>query len=115
MKSLTYVQVFFSVVVVSMVMVGPCAGKDAPMSGATEECIGCHSTVTPDIVADWKKSRHARITPAEALKKSERERRISVDKVPDKLAGTTVGCAECHTLNVAAHKDSFNHTDVCSM
>lgn len=112
MKSLTYVQVFFSVVVVSMVMVGPCAGKDAPMSGATEECIGCHSTVTPDIVADWKKSRHARITPAEALKKSERERRISVDKVPDKLAGTTVGCAECHTLNVAAHKDSFNHTDV---
>ncbi len=91
---------------------GFCADKEAPVSEATQDCIGCHSTVTPGLIADWKRSRHAHITPAEALKKPELERRISVDKVPDKLAGTVVGCAECHTLRTDAHKDTFNHNDV---
>ncbi len=35
-----------------------------------------------------------------------------MDKVPAKLSGTVVGCAECHTLNTDAHKDTFNHNDV---
>ena len=111
MKRLVYMQ---ALVMMAgwFAVVGHCTGQDAPVSEATEECIGCHSTVTPGIVADWKKSRHARTVPADALKKPERERRISGDKVPEKLSGTVVGCAECHTLNAAAHKDSFNHNDV---
>ena len=66
---------------------------------------------TPAMVADWKRSRHARITTAEALKKPEPQRLVSADKIPDKLAGVAVGCAECHMLNPETHKDTFDHND----
>jgi hydroxylamine dehydrogenase len=100
------------VIVGVLAVTGLCAGQDMPVSEATQDCIGCHSTVTPGIVGDWKRSRHARTTPADALKKPELERRVSVAEVPTKLAATVVGCAECHTLNTDAHKDTFNHNDV---
>lgn len=78
-------------------------------SGPTQDCIGCHASVTPGIVADWERSRHARVTPAEALKKSARERRVSTDSIPEGLSGTVVGCAECHTRNPENHADTFEH------
>jgi hypothetical protein len=84
-------------------------GKQAPLSEDTESCIECHSTLHPGIVADWERSRMSRVTPAEALKKPDLERRISVEKVPQHLAGVAVGCAECHTLRAETHKDSFEH------
>jgi hypothetical protein len=89
----------------------PAFGQDAPLSPLSEECIGCHSTTTPAVVADWKKSRHAKITPVEALKKPELQRRVSSEKIPEKLMGFVVGCAECHMLNPEAHRDTFNHND----
>ena len=49
------------------------------------------------------------MTPREGLKKTKLERRVSSEKIPGTLAGTVVGCAECHTLNAGKHKDSFEH------
>src|SRR3972149_3742490 len=35
-----------------------------PVSEKTQECLSCHATVTPGIVADWERSLHSRGTPA---------------------------------------------------
>lgn len=35
------------------------AGSFATLPAAAADCVGCHSTVTPGAVADWKLSRHA--------------------------------------------------------
>jgi hydroxylamine dehydrogenase len=86
-------------------------GETAVLSDLSKECISCHSSATPAIVADWKKSRHASVTPAEALKKPEQQRRVSAEKIPEKLASVAVGCAECHLMNPDAHKDTFDHND----
>ena len=75
----------------------------------TEACLECHTSTHPGIVADWKKSRMTKITPAEALKKRELERRISIKKLPDELASHVVGCAECRTMNPEKHPDTFDH------
>jgi len=45
----------------------------------------------------------------EAQKKTNLERRISAEKIPKGLQQTSVGCAECHTMNPERHKDSFEH------
>ena len=81
------------------------------ISNATQACIDCHSSINPGIVQDWLSSRHAKTTPAEALKKEKLERRISNENVPANLANTVVGCYECHGLNTENHKDSFDHFD----
>ncbi len=87
------------------------ASAEPPISPDTQNCIECHSSATPGIVADWRKSRHAMTTPAEALKKPELQRRVSAEKVPDGSAGYVVGCAECHGANLSDHKDTFSHND----
>jgi hypothetical protein len=81
----------------------------AEISEDTEGCLDCHEYVTPGIVADWKASRHSRISPAEGMSKDELERRISADNIAETLSQTVVGCAECHTINAAAHPGSFEH------
>ena len=87
----------------------PGISRAAQISSDTEDCIGCHEEATPGIVADWRRSRMARVTPGEALKKAPLERRISVQTPPEGLADTVVGCAECHMLNPDKHKDTFDH------
>ncbi len=82
---------------------------ELPISEATETCISCHSEVTPGIVADWKMSVHAKVTPASALKKDKLSRKISSSNIPKALSKVVVGCAECHTLNPSSHKDTFEH------
>jgi hydroxylamine dehydrogenase len=79
------------------------------ISESTEACLTCHTTLHPGIVAEWWKSRHANVIPAEGLKRPKLERRISNEKVSDKIANFVVGCAECHTMNSEKHKDSFDH------
>ncbi len=81
----------------------------AGVSEDTEACIACHSMMTPGIVADWKKSRHYSVSPAEGLEKKMIERRISAKTVTKELAGNVVGCAECHMMNADKHSDSFEH------
>ncbi len=96
---------------VTMVILAWSFGVQAqpPVSEATQACLDCHAQVTPGIVADWQKSLHANITPGSAMKKLALKRMISAAKVPQGVAGTVVGCAECHTVNPETHKDTFKH------
>jgi hydroxylamine dehydrogenase len=88
---------------------GAAADDTAPVSDATQQCLACHATYHPGIVSDWKKSRHAALTPGMAMKVQGLARKISSRQVPDELKGTVVGCAECHTLRSDAHADTFEH------
>ncbi|MBI5034906.1 MAG: hydroxylamine oxidase [Chloroflexi bacterium] len=99
----------------AMILIGvfytplPAQTSQPPISSQSQTCIGCHTNVTPGIVADWQASRHAQTTVGDALKATGAAKRISSDNIPDNLKGYAVGCAECHTLNAAAHKDNFAH------
>jgi hypothetical protein len=99
------------VLILMALLIAPSAGlaEGPPVSEATGECIGCHETVTPGIVEDWRRSRHSHVTPREALKVESIARRVSAEAVADPLAGTVVGCAECHTANPETHADTFEH------
>jgi hydroxylamine dehydrogenase len=79
------------------------------VSEQTDECLVCHRSVTPGIVADWERSRHAITTVTLALEKDQVSRCISVNELPDSLARVSIGCAECHTLNANSHEDTFEH------
>jgi hydroxylamine dehydrogenase len=80
-----------------------------PLSTQTQACVGCHKLYTPGIVEDWLTSRHANTTPADALKTTLLERRISADTVTQELTKYAVGCYECHSQNPESHKDNFQH------
>jgi hypothetical protein len=79
------------------------------LSEESDACLECHATVTPGIVGDWERSRHAGTTLDEALAVAPLERRVSVSDVPDDLGAVCVGCAECHLLNPEKHRDTFDH------
>ncbi len=79
----------------------------APVSDATQECLGCHESIHPGIVEDWKNSNHAHLTPAQALSKG----RVSSETIPEGFLETSVGCAECHTMRAESHADTFYHND----
>jgi len=83
--------------------------QEPKQSDETGGCLSCHASVTPGIVADWQNSLHAKVTPAEAVKKEKLARRVSADSIPEPLTMTTVGCAECHTMNPEKHNDTFGH------
>lgn len=81
----------------------------APLSDASQACLDCHTTIHPGIVEGWRRSRHARGTPAKALAAPELERSISAGRVPQALQKVAVGCAECHMRRSQAHADAFSH------
>ncbi len=83
--------------------------QDIPVSEATQECLDCHEIFHPGIVAGWKASRHAAITPADALKEKGLALKVSSKDIPKELQQTAVGCAECHALRPEAHADTFDH------
>ncbi|MBW1784152.1 MAG: hydroxylamine oxidase [Deltaproteobacteria bacterium] len=99
----------FTIAAVILLLATGAWAKELPVSEDTEACLECHAMVYPGIVEDWKKSRMARVTPAQAMKKPKMEQRVSADKVSDSLSRVVVGCAECHTLNPDKHEDSFDH------
>jgi hypothetical protein len=74
-------------------------GENSKISEDTQACIDCHASVTPGIVAAWKKSRMAQVTP----------QKLTLDKLPPKLTDVVIGCAECHTIRPGRHKDTFDH------
>ena len=102
---------WFAAVGLAFLLAGasPAGAGGPPVSEATQGCLECHTSVTPGIVAAWRASAHAKTTPAQARKKTALARRVSSKKIPPSLAGTVVGCAECHTQNPQAHADSFAH------
>lgn len=79
------------------------------VSDDTDECLECHRTVTPGIIADWENSRHSKVTLSVAMKTGTLERRVSCATIPAGLGDTAVGCAECHTANSSSHEDTFEH------
>jgi hydroxylamine dehydrogenase len=87
----------------------PCCVLAAGVSPATSDCLECHRSATPGAVADWERSRHAQVTLKVATAKPSPERRVSLTKIPKGLANTVIGCAECHTINPRAHRDTFEH------
>jgi len=99
----------------SIILARQCASEEVSADGNervsedTKLCLVCHDSVSPGIVADWRKSVHSRVTPAEALKKSRLEKKVSTEKIPQNLSNVVVGCAECHTVNHEKHKDTFEH------
>ena len=94
-----------------MCLLMPCLSSPAEVlvSEATGECIDCHITFQAGIVADWRKSRHAVTTPAQAMQAKGLGLKVSSKAVPENLKGTTVGCAECHMLRPGEHADTFEH------
>jgi hypothetical protein len=96
-------------ILISLVSAGAAGSAEVPISEATAECIDCHSSFQPGIVNDWQKSRHALITPKEAIAVEEVARRVSSQNIPQSLQKVVVGCAECHTLRPKAHADTFEH------
>ena len=94
-----------------MLQSGMATGADAPVSEATTECIDCHASIHPGIVQDWQNSRHAKITPQDALQIDGLSRRLSSKTVPENLKNFVVGCAECHMVNPKTHTDTFEEID----
>lgn len=82
-----------------------------PISEETERCLSCHRTATPGVVQDWRNSRHAHRTPAQAAQVEERARRMSTPliEVPDEARQVAVGCYECHGRRTEQHEDAFDH------
>ena len=84
--------------------------EDKPVvSSATQQCLDCHGTFHPGIVEDWKKSRHAVMTPEKAMGAAALSRKVSSPSVPDTMKSVVVGCAECHTQRPKSHADTFSH------
>jgi hydroxylamine dehydrogenase len=84
-------------------------GASGRTSEDTNACIECHRSVHPGIVADWEKSRMAKVTPRAAKSMILKKRRVSFQQVPSRLDGVVVGCAECHTMNPEKHQDTYEH------
>ncbi len=93
---------------VAVAQVAPPSEAATP-SPDTEVCLACHLEVTPGIVADWRGSRHARVSPREALAVPGPARRFSAATALPGGEEYAVGCAECHTLRPEAHGDTFEH------
>jgi hydroxylamine dehydrogenase len=84
-------------------------GKADSISSESQDCIDCHSGVTPGIVEDWETSLHSQSIVGTAMMKPAIQRRISADSVSADLRSHVVGCFECHSRNADKHKDSFEH------
>lgn len=79
------------------------------LSKATQDCLSCHRDLHPGIVVAWEKSRHARITPGEAMQVQGLGLKVSSTEIPERFLHVAVGCAECHTQRPEAHAGTFDH------
>ncbi len=86
-------------------------GDKIPISDATRDCLDCHESIHPGIVEDWKKSRHALITPEKAMAEKGISLKVSSKDVPKQYRDVVVGCAECHTGRTKSHPDTFEHNE----
>jgi len=105
MKSITLRMSFFALLFSGVN--GFCG--EIPVSPATEDCLECHRMIHPGIVGGWQKSRHAKMTPKQAMAASDLSLKVSSPAVPEDLKSSVVGCAECHTIRAGAHADTVEH------
>jgi hydroxylamine dehydrogenase len=108
MKSKLIVLIIVSFLSINFTIHNP-SSDNPQISSETQDCISCHESVTPGIVADWRTSLHSHNSFANAVLKPELERRVSSSDVPAALKDVVVGCYECHSLNAEKHKDNFDH------
>jgi hydroxylamine dehydrogenase len=108
MKSKLIVLIIVSFLSINFTIHNP-SSDNPQISSETQDCISCHESVTPGIVADWRTSLHSHNSFANAVLKPELERRVSSSDVPEALKDVVVGCYECHSLNAEKHKDNFDH------
>ena len=108
MKSKLIVLIVVSFLSINFTIRNP-SSDNPKISSESQDCISCHESVTPGIVADWRTSLHSHNSFANAVLKPELERRVSSSDVPEALKNVVVGCYECHSLNAAKHKDNFDH------
>lgn len=98
------------VIILSVGVLSSMGVCDEPaISEATSECLECHAMQHPGIVKDWRDSRHAQITPGQAIAVKGLGRKVSSRSVPKELSDAAVGCAECHLLRPDQHADTFDH------
>lgn len=107
--SLIVTAAFFVPVVMAAAQTMKKASALPAVSPETAACVECHTLLNPGLVEDWKKSRHARVTPRDALGKPTIQRRLSAEKIAPGLQGVAVGCYECHGLNPSSQRDTFEH------
>ena len=67
-------------------MAGSSWCQDVPVSEATQECLDCHTIFHPGIVEGWRSSRHAAVTPRQAMAVEGRARKVSSPAVPEPLS-----------------------------
>jgi hydroxylamine dehydrogenase len=99
----------FCCLLIPLILLQTAFGAEAPISENSQYCLECHSLFSPGIVEGWKKSRHASVTPAQAMTADKLALKVSSEAVPEELRDVAVGCAECHTVRPEAHKDTFDH------
>ncbi len=101
--------ILLSLLAISLITVNASGSDIMVVSEATSDCLTCHASATPGIVANWYRGRHAETSPGRALHTPAPQRRFSAETAPAELADFVVGCAECHTLNAPTHGDTFEH------
>lgn len=103
---------FTVLAVLLIILSSPAAwGDKVPISDATRDCLDCHESIHPGIVEDWKKSRHATITPQKAMTEKGLSLKVSSKVVPEQYLDVAVGCAECHIGRSKSHSDTFSHNE----
>lgn len=104
------IKVFSLIVLLSFLIASkPIIKLEPQISDETQQCLSCHSSLHPGIVASWEKSQHSKITPIQAKEKSKLERKVSFENLDSVLGNVVVGCYECHSLNTDKHQDAFEH------
>lgn len=107
MKKHYTISLIFSIFLTGSIVMA--VGQEAPHSDETQACIMCHAEIHPGITADWSLSRHAIVSPAEAEKKNDLEKRMSSYTGSESMKQVSVGCYECHSINNESHEDAFEH------
>ena len=78
------------------------AAQAQPSSGVTAKCVECHSRITPNIVSDWKLSRHSQLdVGCDACHGDQHTSAADVAKVKIPTPET---CGACHQAQVAQFK-----------
>lgn len=103
------ISILFLTAILIIIIAGFRGTDNSTISAETQECIECHRSINPGIVADWENSLHSRTTVTLSLAKPEPERRISSFNIPEERKNIVIGCYECHGLEKRSHKDNFEH------
>ena len=78
------------------------AALTAQQPGAASQCIDCHSKVTPNIVSDWKLSKHSQLDVSCVT--CHGDQHTTADDVAKVKIPTPDTCATCHQTQVEQYK-----------